>query len=52
MGRTLMPALQNDNNIIYDKYIFNTEKPKVGSVINIEWVFKSQKANTGNHVRR
>lgn len=42
----------NDNNIIYDKYIFNTEKPKVGSVINIEWVFKSQKANTGNHVRR
>lgn len=32
----------NDNNIIYDKYIFNTKTPKVGSVINIEWIFKTK----------
>lgn len=30
-----MPALQNDNNIIYDKYIFNTEKPRISWQIAI-----------------
>lgn len=31
------------NNIIYDKYIFNTTNPKIGSVVNIEWTFKFKK---------
>ena len=31
---------ENDNNIIFDKYIFNTKTPKCNSVINIEWSFK------------
>ena len=33
----------NENNIIYDKYIFNTTNPKIGSVVNIEWNFKVKK---------
>ena len=31
----------NDNNIIYDKYIFNIDDPECQSVINIEWKFKT-----------
>lgn len=38
----------NDNNIIYDKYIFNIDDPECQSVINIEWKFKTKfKKKTG-----
>lgn len=37
----------NDNNIIYDKYIFNTSSPDCNSVINIEWNFKEKKLKNG-----
>lgn len=35
----------NDNNIIFDKYIFNTMNPQIGSVVNIEWNFKIKRFN-------
>lgn len=41
---------RNDNNIIYDKYIFSADKPKFDSLINIEWCFKNKKVKgTNNH---
>jgi hypothetical protein len=33
---------ENDNNIIFDKYIFNTTHPKCNSVISIDWSFKEK----------
>lgn len=40
----------HDNNIIYDKYIFNIDDPESQSVINIEWKFKEIfKRNTGGN---
>lgn len=33
----------NDNNIIFDKYIFSTVNPECGSIINIEWKFTERR---------
>lgn len=35
----------NDNNIIYDKYIFSIDDPSCHSAINIEWQFKARQVN-------
>lgn len=40
----------NDNNIIYNKYIFNTRSPKCNSVINIEWNFKEKNQKIGGKI--
>lgn len=37
----------NDNNIIYDKYIFSAENLAVGSSININWCFKENRKKGG-----
>lgn len=38
-GNDINLNYQNDNNIIFDKYIFNAENPECDSIINIEWKF-------------
>lgn len=40
----------NDNNIIYDKYIFSAEDLDVGSSININWCFRENKKNGGKRM--
>lgn len=42
----------NDNNILFDKYIFDTMNPKIGSVVNIEWNFKMKRFNETQLNRR
>lgn len=41
----------NDNNIIYDKYIFSAEDLDVGSSININWVFKETRKKGGSNMK-
>lgn len=42
----------NDNNILFDKYIFNTTNPKIGSVVSIEWNFKKKRFDQTQMNRR
>lgn len=37
---------KNDNNIIFDKYIFNADNPKYNSNISVEWYFKEKRHRT------
>ncbi len=40
---------ENDNNIIYDKYIFRVDDFNVGNSINIEWCFKEENVNNNKN---
>lgn len=54
-GNKINLHYDNDNNIIYDRYIFNTNNPKCNSVINIEWSFKEsyvQRKNGGTNMMK
>lgn len=37
----------NDNNLIYDRYIFSAENLSIGSAININWCFKETQKGGG-----
>ena len=39
----------NDDNIIYDKYIFRADDLAIGSSINIEWCFQENKMEKGGN---